>query len=137
MSGFDIVLEKVPNIFELQLALAKLFKIKNENIVIDYDYNAKPFVGDIKIWLVINQYDGGEFLLNCSFYIRDAKLKKGPIIISKELCNVLKTRALISDDSPNPLTWIMILPNGTEKAVILDANELDNDKYVVSKILEN
>ena len=49
MSGFDIVLEKVPNIFELQLALAKLFKIKNENIVIDYDYNAKPFLGDIKI----------------------------------------------------------------------------------------
>lgn len=134
MSGFDIALEKAPSKAELQNALVTIYNIQNENIVIDDEYDSEPFVGDVKIWVIINQYDGGEFLLNCSIYIRDEKLEQeDPIIVSKKLCQILNTSALISDDSPNPLTWIMISPDGSEKPVILNSDELDNDRYVICK----
>lgn len=133
MSGFDIVLEKVISKDELQKALAIIFNIQSDNIVVDEDYNSTPFIGDIKIWAIINQYDGGDFLLNCSIYIRDSTLEHNSTLLSKKLCNLLRMKGLISDDSPNPLTWIIISPDGSKKSVILDSDELDNDRYVISK----
>lgn len=133
MSGFDIALEKVISKDELQKALAIIFNIQSDNIVVDGDYNSTPFIGDIKIWAIINQYDGGDFLLNCSIYIRDSTLEHNSTLLSKKLCNILHMKGLISDDSSNPLKWIIISPDGSKKSVILDSDELDNDRYVISK----
>lgn len=133
MSGFDIALEKVLNKGEIQKALAIVFNIQSENVVVDEDYDSDPFTGDIKIWAIINQYDGGDFLLNCSIYIRDSTLEHDSILLSKQLCNILCMKGLISDDSPNPLTWLMISPDGSEMSIILDSDELDNDRYVINK----
>lgn len=133
MSGFDIALEKVLNKGELQKALAIVFNIQSEDVVVDEDYDSDPFTGDIKIWAIINQYDGGDFLLNCSIYIRDSTLEHDSILLSKQLCNILCMKGLISDDSPNPLTWLMISPDGSEMSITLDSDELDNDRYVINK----
>ncbi|MCX8600767.1 MULTISPECIES: hypothetical protein [unclassified Gilliamella] len=133
MSGFDIALEKVISKSELQKALAIIFNIQSENVVVDDDYDSDPFTGDIKIWAIINQYDGGDFLLNCSIYIRDSTLEHNSTLLSKQLCNILHMKGLISDDSPNPLTWIMISPEGSETPITLDSAELDNDRYVIHK----
>lgn len=133
MNGFDLLVEKKLSSTQLQSALAILFNLEACNISITNDYPEKPFNDDIKIWCRINIYTGGQFPLGVSLEIFSTELEGDRKLITKKLCNILNTRCLISDDSPDPFTWIMISPNGLEENIELDPDELDNDRYVIYK----
>ncbi|OCG44014.1 hypothetical protein A9G35_08885 [Gilliamella sp. Choc5-1] len=133
MIGFDLILEKIFSEIVLQKALSKSFGISKNSILITDDYVSYQLTDDIKIWCMVNQING-DFLSLCQFFIRDNKIEYNPKVISRRLSYTLNTKCLIPDENINPLTWIMISPDCSEKTVILDSDELDNDRYVVSKI---
>lgn len=132
MSGFDLILEKkVPEI-ELQKVIAESFNIPEQSIVITCDYVDTPLTDDIKLWCMANEVEG-DFLLVCQFFIRDESIENCSKVISKKISYILNSRCLIPDDSPSPLTWLMISPDGYETPITLDSDELDNDRYVIYK----
>lgn len=47
---------------------------------------------------------------------------------------MLNIKCLMSDVSPNPLTWIIVSSNCSEIPITLNSNELDNDKHVFLKV---
>lgn len=132
MSGFDLILEKKVSKTELKKAISESFNIPEQSIVITDDYIDTPLTDDVRLWCMENETQG-DFLLVCQFFIRDKSIENCPEIISKKISYVLASRCLIPDDSSNPLTWIMVSPDGSEKPVILDSDELDDDRYVISK----
>lgn len=132
MSGFDLILEKKVSKKELQKAISDSFNIPEKSIVITDDYVDTPLTDDVRLWCMANETDG-DFLLVCQFFIRDKSIENCPEMISKKIGCILGSRCLIPDDSLSPLTWIMISPDGSKKSVILDSDELDNDRYVISK----
>ena len=132
MSGFDLILEKKVPETELQKVISDCFNIPEQSIVITDDYIDTPLTDNIRLWCMTNEVEG-DFSLVCQFFIRDKSIKICPNMASKRLSYILSFRCLIPDDSPNPLTWIMISPDGSEKPVILNSDELDNDRYVICK----
>lgn len=132
MSGFDLILEKKVSETKLQKAISESFNIPEQSIVITDDYVNTPLTDDIRLWCMVNETNG-DFLLVCQFFIRDKSIENCPDIISKKISYILDSRCLIPDDSRSPLTWIMISQDGSEKSVILDSDELDNDRYVIHK----
>lgn len=132
MSGFDLILEKKVSKTELKKAISESFNIPEQSIVITDDYIDTPLTDDVKLWCMANETQG-DFLLVCQFFIRDKSIENCPEMISKKISYILGSTCLIPDDSLSPLTWIMISPDGSKKSVILDSDELDNDKYIIDK----
>lgn len=132
MSGFDLILEKKVSKTELKKAISESFNIPEQSIVITDDYIDTPLTDDVKLWCMANETQG-DFLLVCQFFIRDKSIENCPEMISKKISCILGSTCLIPDDSLSPLRWIMISPDGSKKSVILDSDELDNDKYIIDK----
>ncbi|MBK5073788.1 hypothetical protein I2492_13420 [Budviciaceae bacterium CWB-B4] len=132
MSGFDLILEKRVSKIKLQQVIAVCFGIPEKSILITDDYVDSPLTDDIRLWCMANEVDG-DFLLVCQFFIRDESIGYCPDLISKKITYILSSKCLIPDTSPSPLTWKMVSPDGTERSIILDSNELDNDRYVIYK----
>ncbi|MBK5074154.1 hypothetical protein I2492_14165 [Budviciaceae bacterium CWB-B4] len=132
MSGFDLILEKNPTKSQLKSALSKSFDIKEENIYLSEDIEDFPSSDDNELWCVTYEKEG-DFLLLCNFFIGEESQKNPPNIITKKICHMLDSKALIDDGRINPYTWLMVLPDGSEKLIKLDPDEMNNERYFIVK----
>jgi hypothetical protein len=79
----------------------------------------------------------GDFPLQLSLYVRDSTLAQQlespaeSLDLVKKLCSSLDSSALLSDESLSPLSWLRVQPSGAVDAVLLDADRLDHDEFVV------
>lgn len=133
MSGFDIIIEKNVVEKDLKNAMATAFGVLKKNIFISDDYVDTPLSDEIKIWCITTPIEG-DFSLNCMVFIRDENITCTAMKIVKELCNLLSTNCLISNENVDPFEWILINPNGNHVLVNLNSDELENDRYILSVI---
>ena len=69
MSGFDLILDKVPTTLQLQKALSESFDIKEENVYLSKDIEDFPSNADNELWCITYE-KGGDFLLLCELFVR-------------------------------------------------------------------
>jgi hypothetical protein len=131
MSGFDLILEKVPTKQQLKSVLSKTFEINDFFIFISEDIADFPKKEDNKLWCVMYKIEG-QFLCLCKLFFDKNFLKNKPIVIAKKICNILNTHCLVDDNSIDPYSWIMLSPNGNERIVILDPDKLEEDIYIIN-----
>lgn len=76
----------------------------------------------------------GDFAQRIGIYLRDTALTvPPPHTFVAQFCAACACSALLPDDSVNPYTWLLMQPSGTIQPVSLDANQFDNDVYVVRR----
>ena len=116
--------------------LSKIFNISTQKIFITEDIYAL----DIKLKedteiLCEKTNIKGDFICKITIYLRSQHLKEKQLIeenVFFEFCNLIDCRCLISDDSHNPYTMILLPPND-KKNVVLNPDDLDNDIYTIQK----
>lgn len=52
-------------------------------------------------------------------------------ILAVHICNFLKTEVLISDESANPFSWILITEEGEERVVYQRTDDTDADLFLL------
>lgn len=66
-------------------------------------------------------------------YVRDSKLAQlNPELIIKQFCCILHCKCLISDDSVNPFTMLLVQESEDIQPVSLDPERLEgNEEYIM------
>lgn len=75
------------------------------------------------------QRRGGDF--PTSLEIRVVERGPDPKSLAKALANILGCECLISDDSVNPFTWVLVSRDGAMTSVAVDPDALDSDELVL------
>src|SRR5581483_5043303 len=105
--------------------------------VVDAFENQPPGTEDASRLVIERTPAEGDFSLQLSLYLRDAKLEQrlqsptATLMRIKQLCRTLQRACLLSDDSLSPVSWLRVLPSGEIEEVTLDADRLEDDEYVV------
>ena len=130
----DLLVDRHPTDDEIGTALAAAFAIPREDVaVVDgpiedaVDANAR-ILGERFVM-------AGDFPTRLSVYVRDATLERFDRMATvRRLCAELDAKCLVSDESVNPYTMILLTASGTEQAVALDPERVDDhDEYVLAK----
>ena len=83
---------------------------------------------------------GGDFSMLLSIYLRDPNLGELDIkALTGQFSNMLRCKCLISDESVNPYSWLLIQGTTDCQIVYLDSDKLDEkEEYVVktSEVLQ-
>lgn len=132
---FEALITKRVNNARLSEIISNIFKISIHEILITNnicDRNLKVN-NNIKI-LCENDRAKGDFSTRICIYFRKLNLKD--IKYSEEqffikLSQILKGKCLISDDTNNPFTWIL-LDNNHKQSVYLIPECLDREIYVIA-----
>ena len=121
---------------ELKNILSKIFNVHRQKIFITkdvYDINIR-LEDDIEI-LGEQTAMKGEFLSKISIYLRSQNLKQKNLAeekVFKDICNFIGCKCLISDDSHNPFTMIL-LDSSNKENISLIPEDLDNNIYTIQK----
>ena len=116
--GIDFLLERRVAAPELRSALATALGVADVEVVQDL----ADLVGNRPAYAVV--YDAaGDFALHVSLDPR------GDLETVRAVAAALGTAALAPDDSPNPYTWILVRPDGSDEPVSLQPDALDDDEY--------
>ena len=120
---------------EISDALSKVFDISCQKIFITDDIcSIDTKLDDIEL-LCENINNKGNFGKMITLYLRSENLKKADYLeqnIFIQLCNLLDCECLISDDSYNPYTMILI-KNNCLKNVYFVPEDLDNEIYNIAE----
>ena len=120
---------------ELKNILSKIFDVDRQKIFITkdvYDINIR-LEDDIEI--LGEQTAMREFLSKISIYLRSQNLKQKNLAeekVIKDICNFISCKCLISDDSHNPFTMIL-LDSSNKENISLIPEDLDNNIYTIQQ----
>ena len=133
----DILIDRRPSDDELLHALARLFQISPDSIVVFGDYSEllKPERPGTRL-LCERLLVDGEFRMKLGImpvhpdqesFVRN----HDDTTLLSDLCRTLSVRGLIDDGSDNPYAFLLIDTDGTIARTGLDAERLDNDQQYV------
>jgi hypothetical protein len=54
-------------------------------------------------------------------------------IVAQKLCAQLDCNVLVSDDSPNPFSWLLVTPEGEKRAVYLKTEAMEQEIYILGQ----
>lgn len=122
MNWQDMLLEQEFDHEVLRDALAAAFELSPAEVsVVDAIEKAPRGVR-----VVVAHYSTqGDFRCLLSVYVSAALASSSPVEVTRRLCTRLDVRALISDESPNPYSMILIDQAGQALPVFLDVDSLD------------
>lgn len=131
---FEGLFNKNFNNSEVLDALSKIFNLSSQKIFItDNVYNIDTELDD-NIEILCAQINiKGNFLNKISIYLRSKKLEKMNYVeeeVFSQLCNITNSECLISDDSSNPYTMIL-LEKQSKRKVSLVPEDLENEIYTI------
>ena len=124
---FDFHIDRVVPDDELGAALSRVFDAPSIRLITELE--SPDDFNDVEL-LGVRWVNDGDFPLHVSIYPQKNVFEREPALAQK-LCAALETRCLISDDSYNPCSWILVDAMNT-KNVLLDANRFDHDEMVLS-----
>jgi hypothetical protein len=118
----DVLLERAPDDSELRAALAEGFSIDESDVAVVHSIEdipaGYPVVAEVRD-------TEGDFKSAMSIYATDALKDAKPVHVVQHLCAVLQTIALISDESLDPYTMLLVGRGAEIRRVALDAESLD------------
>src|SRR5699024_3280692 len=84
-------------------------------------------IGEITDARVIAQLDelDGDFPVSVALFVRGDT----PTGLVGAVSRALGLRALVTDESPNPFTWLLVHPDGRHEPVTVDPEALDHGEF--------
>ena len=74
----------------------------------------------------------GDFSIKLFIYVRDSQLAQlNPKLIIKQFCCILHCKCLISDDSVNPFTMLLVQESEDIQLVALEPERERNEEYIM------
>lgn len=119
---------------ELRATISQLFSVAPIDVLVVNDI-AEAKVGK-NIHIICERLPvRGDFLIRLSVYIHDSQLAQlEPELIIKQFCCILHCKCLISDDSVNPFTMLLVQESKDIQLVSLDPQRLEvNEEYIMIK----
>ncbi len=133
----DILIDRRPSDDELQHALARVFSISTDAIVLFGDYSELLTPEPPGTRLLCERLPvEGEFRMKLGImpvHPDQESFAQGhdDTDLLSDLCRTLSVRGLIDDGTDNPYAFLMIGADGTIVRTDLDAERLDNDQQYV------
>jgi hypothetical protein len=126
----DIALEEQCDQGTLKPALAAAFDVSPDDVsVLDSIEKAVSGPSVIAEMTPIK----GDFRCLLSLYVAEALADKDPVEVTGRLCSILNVSALISDESANPYSMILVNEEAESRPVNLDVESLDqHEEYRLS-----
>lgn len=131
---FEALFNKDCDDSKILYALSNIFNLSNQKILITDDVYSINIKLDASIEILCGKTDlKRDFFKKISIYLRSNRLKKLNYIeedFFSQLCRIIDSECLISDDSNSPYT--MILLNGqSRKKVTLVPEDLEKEIYTI------
>ncbi|MDQ3252991.1 MAG: hypothetical protein M3R15_03635 [Acidobacteriota bacterium] len=134
MFAGDVFIDRKLTSDEIANAMSKLLSISPaEVLVVDDITKLESRLGE-DIHVLCEQVPmKGDFSVRIANYLRDAGLEKfveqiGNEALTGQFCDELDCRCLISDDSVNPYSWLLVQGTGDVQSVSIDAHRSDEDE---------
>ena len=130
----DVIVNRKLTSDEVTWGICQLFSLESsEVLVVDDIYKAK-ISENVKV-ICESTSISGEFCMLISIYLRDPKLAHYSVRRTiGRCCKILNCTCLISDESNNPYSMLLVHSCKDYKKVFLDVERLDNHgAYVVSR----
>jgi hypothetical protein len=134
----EIILDINPSYDELLKTLAKLFEVSSLEVLVIDDISDADISNSVQI-ICEKIPIKGDFYSKTSIYLRNPKLEQNANkSMIGEFCELLHCHCLISDDSFNPFSMLLIQDEEKQQLVFLDVERLDEkEEYVIARRLES
>ena len=120
---------------EAAATLAKAFDVPVADVLVVPDIIAANAQPDARVLAELTSARG-DFPVLLTIYLRDLNLAtRDRAAIVGGFCEALGAACLISDDSVNPFTMLLVRRPADRRPVALDPQRLDADEYVVARTL--
>ncbi|MDA0169538.1 hypothetical protein OJ998_10625 [Solirubrobacter taibaiensis] len=119
--GIDFLLSGPVEPGELRAALADALSLPEAGIEIIGDIGE---ITDARVTAQLDDLDG-EFPTGVSLYVRG----ETPSDLVSSVSRSLGLRGLVTDESPNPFTWLLVHPDGRVESVTIDPEALDRGEF--------
>ena len=129
MSGFDILIDKELENLDIQNFFAEIFKLSVTEVIVVEDIVSPHADAKCEIFCVKHKL-GGMFSLCLELFIsNNLKANIDDREIIGQLSDKLDCKCLISDDSINPFTFILVTGVSKYYAVSIEPDGLDIGEY--------
>jgi hypothetical protein len=118
---------------EIADTVSKLFSVPSSDVLVVDDIAEVTTGRPVRI-LCERMPVSGDFWIRLSIYLRDCDLEDlDSKMAIRKFCDLLRCKCLMSDDSIDPLSWLLVSGSSGIEPVSLDAEQLEIEKYVVKK----
>jgi hypothetical protein len=122
----ELNLGRLANEAEIKRALATALGIMPDTIVV-VEGLPKAFSPPGARLLVERYVYPGQFPMRLSCNAFDVPAVDALTVIRK-VCAALQTMCLVGDNSPDPLSWLRVTPDGAVERVLVDEDALERDE---------
>lgn len=133
----EIIIDINPSSDEVVKTLAKLFKVPLSEVLVVHDITEADISDRVQI--VCEKIPvKGDFSSKISIYLRNPEIEQhASQSMIGEFCEMLHCHCLISDDSFNPFSMLLVQGMGKQQLVFLDVERLDeNEEYAIARSVE-
>ena len=135
MAWPDCLVDRALTDQELASALGAFLSVQRSTILVVDDLASAALSPHINV-ICERSYTGGDFIMLLAFYPQNDKIEAGDGAEFIEfLCKTCKCRCLMSDDSLNPYSWILLDGTNRRRGVFLDVDRMDGEPeaYVIAR----
>jgi hypothetical protein len=119
----EVLVDRRLNNSEIVEAISSILGIDTHEIT-TFNFDEWPYKelpNSIRLICETTPYDHGEFPMRVSFYLRDTSINTNRRKAMGQFCESLCCRGLISDDSIDQYSWILVHgPNSCERVLVDD-----------------
>ncbi len=129
----DLLLDRVVDSTTLGAAVARLMGLEPKQVLVTPSIADAAWPANVKVVVEATRRPG-EFLYRLSIFLYDSALEASPEDFVRGLCTEIQVRCLMSDDSANPYSMLLVDDSGELRQVWLDPERLDDhDEYVIKQ----
>ena len=125
-NGVDFLLDGDVEPEALRAALAQALSVDPDQVDMIADLSD---IRDAPVIAQVGELDGG-FPMSVAVYVR----REIGLEFVQAVSRALGMRALVSDDSPNPFTWLLAHPDGSLDHVEVDPEALDREEFEIVRV---
>ncbi|HEX5164823.1 MAG TPA: hypothetical protein VFV93_05460 [Thermomicrobiales bacterium] len=127
---------------EIAAALATVFNVAQDRVLVVEDLMTYPGVLTDEIGIRCERQSAtGDFVLSLTIYLLNKDFEQfveahDDIDLIGRMCRIWDCAALVSDDSLNPYSWLLVRGPDDVQPAHVDAESLDDDIWVLTAVPE-
>jgi hypothetical protein len=131
MNCQDILVNRKLEFTEISAVFSQIYSLSDSEILVLDEIPFEAISSSVRLLCQVQDI-AGNFTQLISIYIKDTALEKISIKeVVGQICDICGCVCLISDDSNNPYSMILVKTKGNYQKVYLSAELLEEEKYVL------
>lgn len=128
----DLLVDRNLSNYELVTAISQIFNVLSAEVLVVDDIAEAEVSEDVRL-LCERTPVQGDFSMKVFIYLYDSELKQlDSVSTVKQLCTMLHCKCLMSDDSINPYSMLLLQESENTQTAFLDPEKLDEyEEYIM------